>query len=421
MAFLDKSGIERLWLHILSKLNGKVDKEDGKGLSSNDYTTDEKEQLATLGTLVGDTAVSTQINNAISEIDITPDGIGAVSKEDYYGLVEKVGAIVTEKSIAGAGIKATSYISAYQEGSGDPSPENIRPIAGWDAVTLIRTSKNMVSHLDYEVTRGHSATVITEDVIDVATPGAYDYGKIPVHLKGGVTYTLVIDWEVYGRAEGVTGETACSYRIDKLQTTASQGRVSGNVVRRYVKVYTATEDIDANILWYPSFGSTVKACSRSRVMLLEGAFTADTAPAFEPCAKKTLTVALPETIYGGTLDWTSGLLTVTHGQIASYAGENVPDGWISSVGALTDGAQVVYPLAEPYTIQLDPQQIEALQGVNTVWSDCGDTRAIFNYSLCGGATSIVSDPVEARENLLIVVSATEPTSPTTGMLWFDIS
>lgn len=48
MAFLNKEGVERLWLHIVSKLNKKVDKIEGKGLSTNDYTTEEKEQLATL-------------------------------------------------------------------------------------------------------------------------------------------------------------------------------------------------------------------------------------------------------------------------------------------------------------------------------------------------------------------------------------
>lgn len=112
-------------------------------------------------------------------------------------------------------------------------------------------------------------------------------------------------------------------------------------------------------------------------------------PPFEPGMRQTLTAELPETIYGGMFDWTNGLLTVTHGHIASYSGENVPDGWISSVGALTDGAQVVYPLAEPYTIQLDPQQIKALQGVNTVWSNCGNTRALFNYSLHMDTTGFV--------------------------------
>lgn len=99
MAFLDKTGLTRLWSHIVARLGTKVDKEDGKGLSTNDYTTEEKTKLAgiaegatnvivdsafsststnpvqnkivnsaisNLNTLVGDTAVSTQINTAVS-------------------------------------------------------------------------------------------------------------------------------------------------------------------------------------------------------------------------------------------------------------------------------------------------------------------------------------------------------------------
>jgi hypothetical protein len=46
MAFLDKSGLQRLWAHILIKLGGKVDKVDGMGLSSNDFTAEEKERLS---------------------------------------------------------------------------------------------------------------------------------------------------------------------------------------------------------------------------------------------------------------------------------------------------------------------------------------------------------------------------------------
>lgn len=68
MAFLNKEGLEQLWLHITSRLGKKVDKEEGKGLSSNDYTTVEKEQLATLNSLVGDTAVSEQINAAVEDV-----------------------------------------------------------------------------------------------------------------------------------------------------------------------------------------------------------------------------------------------------------------------------------------------------------------------------------------------------------------
>ena len=42
MGYLDKTGLTRLWTHIVAKLGEKVDKVDGKGLSTNDYTTAEK-------------------------------------------------------------------------------------------------------------------------------------------------------------------------------------------------------------------------------------------------------------------------------------------------------------------------------------------------------------------------------------------
>lgn len=48
MAFLNEIGLERLWTHILSKLGTKVDKVSGKGLSTNDYTDDEKNKLANI-------------------------------------------------------------------------------------------------------------------------------------------------------------------------------------------------------------------------------------------------------------------------------------------------------------------------------------------------------------------------------------
>lgn len=54
MAFLDKSGLQRFWEIILSKfatkaeIDGFVAKEEGKSLSSNDYTTAEKQKLESL-------------------------------------------------------------------------------------------------------------------------------------------------------------------------------------------------------------------------------------------------------------------------------------------------------------------------------------------------------------------------------------
>lgn len=48
--YLDKTGLALVWEKIKNSLSGKVDKIDGKGLSTNDYTSDEKTKLANVAT-----------------------------------------------------------------------------------------------------------------------------------------------------------------------------------------------------------------------------------------------------------------------------------------------------------------------------------------------------------------------------------
>ena len=49
------------------------------------------------------------------------------------------------------------------------------------------------------------------------------------------------------------------------------------------------------------------------------------------------------------------------------------DDYISAFG---DNITVAYKIAEPHTIQLDPQQITALSGVNTFYTDADDVIVI---------------------------------------------
>lgn len=46
--YLDESGLSYFWSKLKTLFNGKVDKVSGKGLSTNDYTTAEKNKLASL-------------------------------------------------------------------------------------------------------------------------------------------------------------------------------------------------------------------------------------------------------------------------------------------------------------------------------------------------------------------------------------
>ena len=95
------------------------------------------------------------------------------------------------------------------------------------------------------------------------------------------------------------------------------------------------------------------------------------------------------TLYGGTVDVVSGVLTVTKGEIASYSGEALPAAWISdrdvyAAGTTPSiGAQVVYELAMPVTIQLTAQEASMLKGVNTVWADCGQTEMTYAAKTSG--------------------------------------
>lgn len=100
----------------------------------------------------------------------------------------------------------------------------------------------------------------------------------------------------------------------------------------------------------------------------------------------TVTVSLGSTVYGGSLDLTSGELTITHANIASYNGEVISEPWISSMdeytqgGTPTTGAQVVYTLATPTTTTLTAEQLALVKGYNQLSCNCGDMEITYKAS-----------------------------------------
>ena len=112
------------------------------------------------------------------------------------------------------------------------------------------------------------------------------------------------------------------------------------------------------------------------------------------------------TVYGGTLDVVTGVLTVDRAYIASYNGETINEPWLSSMDAYTPGAtpttgaQVVYALATPLTYQLTAQEVALLVGTNNVWSSSGDVSVTVT-TLLGG---IVTNPTPFEARPLLTVS-----------------
>lgn len=82
MGFLDNNGVARLWHHIVSALNTKVDKVDGKGLSTEDYTTTEKEKLASIEFATDEEIMARMLEDNIIPVVYTETGAVLSSGEN---------------------------------------------------------------------------------------------------------------------------------------------------------------------------------------------------------------------------------------------------------------------------------------------------------------------------------------------------
>jgi hypothetical protein len=224
---------------------------------------------------------------------------------------------------------------------------NICPISGWSSVGVTVAGANVWD----EQTEGGTYNNTTGEPQNAST---LTRCKNFIKVNPSESYYLVIGSTSalnilqYGKNKEYLGSSTL------IQNTASREfSVTANTyyIRFYFAGTTYNNDISIN---YPSSDTAYHAYNGT-----------------------TYTIQLGDTYYGATLDVTSGVLTVTHANIASYNGESVNEPWISSEDAYesgatpTTGAQVVYPLTTPLTVQLTPTQIKSLLGQNNLFVDSG--------------------------------------------------
>ena len=88
-----------------------------------------------------------------------------------------------------------------------------------------------------------------------------------------------------------------------------------------------------------------------------------------------VTLSFGQTVYGGQVDFKTGIVTVEWGYIASYNGETLPSEWISDLDTYaagttpTTGAEVAYELATPTELTLSPAELTMLKGYNYLSGD----------------------------------------------------
>lgn len=273
-------------------------------------------------------------------------------------------------------------LEPIQSGSGTPSPDNVRPISGHTDVVVSRTGKNLC---DTSLVYNGYINVSQQKIASNANART-----LYLPCKPNTTYT-------------VSKQAGQRFVVAESTIIPTNNVVVSNVVSDYTaSSITITTSASAKYLVAFVYLSTADTGVTADQMLATCQIELGSrATTYEPYQGDTYTIDLDGTRYGGTLDVTTGTLTVTDGNIASYNGEALPSTWISdrdvytSGGTPTTGAHVVYKLATPTTVQLTAQQIDLLTGDNNIWSDSGDITLEYgqNPSVLVNPTLFESSPL----------------------------
>lgn len=332
------------------------------------------------------------------------------------------GAIIHITDALAKPVQALSVkLEPIQAGSGDPSPDNVRPISGWDAVKVTRTGKNLFDPSVFLTATGWTET----DGVYSGNSSNIQYSLIGYLLAlPNFTQQITLSFRGYVDYED---SRAGYFRIYYADGTSSFLEVKDKLWKDYTLTSTAGKVV-------VGIGFTM---SNSRDISLTDfqVEIGSSATAYSPYVGTTYPIPLGQTVYGGQLDVVTGVLTVDRAiitpNVTSVSAPNtygivncsfvvspysVPNGdprlllAISNVlgvqstlfantekqgflianrataylrllsADVTDVAsanawvsdnncRIVYYLETPTTIQLTPTQVELLQGENNIWSD----------------------------------------------------
>lgn len=203
-----------------------------------------------------------------------------------------------------------------QEGSGDPSPDNVRPIKGRDSVTVERCGENLLDVSRVAENKDCTVDDSTIHVVDTSGWGA-SYILLARKYPAG-TYTIQID-----------ADTAAHGRFLLRGYDASGNMVDVSILPRMEGYDTIHNTYYKATLLYPYNPSgthkvitfTVQGAAYFQVGLTGGLSAKETSAdlknfalvpgstpptEYTPYRGDTLDLALPSTIYGGTVDAVTG-------------------------------------------------------------------------------------------------------------------
>lgn len=354
-----------------------------------------------------------------SETNTITFGIPTGDNTKADAIVETASGTIASFNDGGDGLLIKSLkvnIEPSQSGSGDPSPDNVRPISGWDEVKTVRAGKNIFDFPTF-------AEITT-------SPLVANYYSWAIKVNPSTTYYLHSDV-----INGYDPSGKYAYVLVTNDPTENSNFLS--IVHHYNGIANGSITSSSGGYIYLRANSSITEAkwndmvANIQTQLEVGA----TYTGYEPYTAETYTTSLPSTVYGGTLDVVSGELVVDKKGVIYNGSENwrmetqagtqnfyvarpsddkaladvtadnmlcnvcvidkmnfiaghmrVTSGYYnfllgSALGITTvDGFKtwlasnnitVVYELANPTTIQLTPTEVKSLLGSNNIWADSG--------------------------------------------------
>lgn len=247
------------------------------------------------------------------QIDDTAVGPDAWSSKHIVDMLcpplEETGNPLQCYPVANYPLGVTASWEPVQEGSGDPSPDNIRPIKGRDSVKVERCGGNVIEFL--RTNDSHESVKIAVDAEkNITLNGALTrganiiIGMCRLHWVAGKTYTMYVK-KVGGSASLGSGDgiTFAYSLFTQDYNRYFRGDTRSTNLNAYIASDAALAETELVFMLQCWRANTVFNNFKFQIEVVPGT----TAPTtYAPYTGQTATLTLPRTIYGGTVDAVTG-------------------------------------------------------------------------------------------------------------------
>lgn len=260
--------------------------------------------------VAANTAAVAELKEKKAEIDDTAVGANAWSSKHIIDMLcpplEESGNPVVCYPVAGYPLGVKASWEPMQEGTGTPSPENIRPIKGRDSVNVERCGENLLPFGE-RIENIYKQQLMTSDdllLLSKACAGQELTLTFSVETKNIVFGDTVEDewrkrigFECHGTLADGTEVYVLQCWIDD-----TNGELTQNGKKTKTLTVTMPKLASGDIVFY---AKNIK--SGSFVAYDFGIYAGTTAPTtYTPYNGQTNTLTLPETVYGGEVDVVTG-------------------------------------------------------------------------------------------------------------------